>query len=219
MIHNVYIVIQKHVRGFVLILYYWTVTGNLTEDLAKCLHRFLLSRTTKVSWKEREAWCLGWTASPLVSFQLPSAESRFTLRAMARRDPVWRAWTTATELTPAATPRTTLPSKPGVFPRQSEQALPPGPDLHSASDRALLENLVTGLRVKPTAGGFRALKGLPGGSTCLNLTPAPWKWARARERGILQCGNRLDICSAICGKTRFNTVRTDGCDWRCSHSM
>lgn len=159
---------------------------------------------------------LVWRASPLVSFQLPSADSRFTLRAMALSDPVWKAWTTATELTPAATPRTTLPKRPDVFPGLAEQVLPAA-DLQSASERAVVENFsaVTGLRVrdKPTA-GFRAQWGLPGDSTCLNLTPTPWKLARTRDRGTLQCGRRLDICSAM-----FEQHRTNGLGARGTHNV
>lgn len=172
-----------------------------------CQHWLLLS-DNKVSSPES---VIVWTASPLVSFQLLSADSRFTLRAMAHRDPVCRAWTTATEVTPAATPRTTLPKKPGVFPRLAEQARPAA-DLQSASDRALVENLVTGLRVRPSA-GFRAHRGLPGGGTCVNLTPAPGRRARTRDRGILQCGKRLDIiCSAIFEEHSHTQCGQTGCE-------
>lgn len=163
---------------------------------------------------------LVWTASPLVSFQLTSADSRFTLRSMALSDPVWRAWTTATELTPAATPRTTLPKRPDVFPGLTEQVLPAA-DLQSACDRAVVENFseVTGLRVrdKPTA-GFRAQWGLPGDSTCLNLTPTPWKLARTRDRGTLQCGRRLDICSAMFEQRNTAPYKRTVCERRWLHT-
>lgn len=189
-------------------LFCWTVILSWTGVLVMWLHTFLPLGQRRSSINSQNTG-LGWTVSPLVSFQSPWAESRFTLRAMALSVPVWSAWTTTTELTPTATPRATLPKRP-VLPPVAEQPLP-GPDLQSACVGVVVENFSA--RGAPLiwprgtlVAGFLTGWGLPGDRVCLNLTPAPWKLARTRDRGTLPCEKRLDICSAMFEQHRSERV-------------
>lgn len=148
---------------------------------------------------------LGWTVSPLVSFQSPSAEFRLTLKAMAARVPVWRDWTSATVLTPRAAPRATLPSQP-LLPRGEEEPVP-WLDFQTAAV-VVVENFLArrAALIWPRRGlvaGFPPRWGLPEVKMCVNLTPAPLKSARTRDRtgpvhrGALTYENRADICRAM----------------------
>lgn len=158
------------------------------------------------------------TASPLISFQSPSAEFRLTLGAMALRVPVRKDWTSATVLAPRVTPRVILP-KELLLPWDIEEPLP-WLDLQSAAVFVVVENLPDRWETliwpqRELVAGFLTSGRLPGVKICLNLTPAPWKLARTRGsgpvyRGTLQYENRADICCAMLEQNR----QSNGLCWR-----
>lgn len=162
-------------------------------------------------WQSRQHSC---TASPLISFQSPSAEFRLTLGAMALRLPVWKDWTSATVLAPRVTPRVILPRE-LILPWDIEEPLP-WLDLQSAAVFVVVENFPGRWETliwprRELVAGFLTSGRLPGVKICLNLTPAPWKLARTRgrgpvHRGTLQYENRADICCAMPEQNRQSNV-------------
>lgn len=153
-------------------------------------------------WQSRQH---SYTASPLISFQSPSAEFRLTLGAMALRLPVWKDWTSATVLAPRVTASVILPRE-LILPWDIEEPLP-WLDLQSAAVFVVVENFPGRWETliwprRELVAGFLTSGRLPGVKICLNLTPAPWKLARTRDRGpvhrgTLQYEKSADICCAM----------------------
>lgn len=143
-------------------------------------------------------FCL--TASPLICFQSPSAEFRLILRAMAVTAPVWRDCPSAAMLNPAAAPRASFPRKP-LLPRRTEDPLP----WLGVQSAAVLERFPPRRAIlkwpQGEVGSFFTKCWFPGDKMCLNLAPAPWKFAVTRDTGPVQrgslCVKSADICRAM----------------------
>lgn len=187
---------------YILYVVYSLNSGYRGENNFMCV--WLASDRCLIMWQHTQT--AGWlqqilSVSPLVFFQSPSAEFRLTLRAMAARVPVWRDCTNATVPTPRVIPRATLPRQP-LHSRIMEEPFP-WLDLQSAA-LAVVENFSArrATLIWPRGGlvaGFLTSCGLPGVKMCLNLTLAPWKLARTRDRGPVYRGTdeRADNCSAM----------------------